>query len=616
MKNKLGLLLSLFLLLAFAQLIKISFVQSKEQEIPSINSSFNNKKNITEEKNYREGEVIVKYKNKEKLEEKLENINKGETKKNLTSINKDISERKITLLKSEEKNTDDLIKELKNDENIESVEPNYLREFSFVPDDTYFIPYQWSHLNAGQKIYGTTGTVDADTDITEAWDIEESSATQMIVAVLDSGVFYSHPDLTANMWDGSSCVDEDNSSIVGGCPNHGWDFENDDNDPNDDLGHGTRVASIIGSTSGNSTGIAGISRYNNIKVMALRFGSDVFTEIDGINFAKNNGAKVINGSFSGTGYSNLEKNAIDSFDGIFVAASGNGSGDGVGDNNDILHQYPCDYTSENIICVAASDQNDTLADFSNYSISSVDLAAPGVNIIGIENYPDEDYASGYILGDGTSFATPLVTGTVGLLYAHNPTASTSTIKDSLLKSSDHLANLSGKTVCSRRLNTNKSLLSIINETIPPETCAYPVYRFWSDAKQGHFFTINASEKDFIIANDYSWKYEGVAYKTFRENTLKTTPIYRFWSDAKQHHFFTASALEKNYVIANDHSWTYEGIAYYAYSTQQSETTPVYRFWSDTKQGHFFTSSASEKDFIITNDSSWNYEGIAWYVPIN
>ena len=141
-----------------------------------------------------------------------------------------------------------------------------------------------------------------------------------------------------------------------------------------------------------------------------------------------------------------------------------------------------------------------------------------------------------------------------------------------------------------------------------------VYRFWSNGKQGHFFTQSATEGNSIIANDPSWTYEGVAYSTFGSQETNTTPIYRFWSNSKQHHFFTASQAEKESIEANDHSWAYEGISYYAYATEKANTTAVYRFWSQAKQGHFFTISQAEKESIEANDPSWHYEGIAWYVP--
>ena len=149
----------------------------------------------------------------------------------------------------------------------------------------------------------------------------------------------------------------------------------------------------------------------------------------------------------------------------------------------------------------------------------------------------------------------------------------------------------------------------------PSPIEAPVYRFWSNAKKHHFFTISAPEKDTIIATDPSWHYEGIAYNAFTTSDATLTPVYRFWSDAKQGHFFTVSSEEKDNIIATDPSWRYEGIAYYAYATEQPNTQPVYRFWSDAKQGHFFTVSSAEKDSIIATDPSWHYEGISWYVPM-
>ena len=154
---------------------------------------------------------------------------------------------------------------------------------------------------------------------------------------------------------------------------------------------------------------------------------------------------------------------------------------------------------------------------------------------------------------------------------------------------------------------------ISGETCVGSTCN--IYRFWSNSKQGHFFTISKAEANNVIAYDSSWAFEGEAYKSFNTQEANTSPIYRFWSNSKQHHFFTVSEAEKDFIIANDSSWSYEGIAYYAYATEQASSTPVYRFWSQQKQGHFFTISASEKDSIIANDHSWSYEGIAWYVPV-
>jgi len=154
-------------------------------------------------------------------------------------------------------------------------------------------------------------------------------------------------------------------------------------------------------------------------------------------------------------------------------------------------------------------------------------------------------------------------------------------------------------------------------TLPPVYHS-PVYRFWSDTYRGHFFTISAEEKDYIIANypPHIWKYEGIAYYAYTTATSGASPVYRFWSDTYFGHFFTISSAEKDYIIATYPSniWRYEGIAWYAFTTPISGTSPVYRFWSDTYKHHFFTISADEKDYIIATypPDIWRYEGIAWY----
>ncbi|HEX8974735.1 MAG TPA: fibronectin type III domain-containing protein [Patescibacteria group bacterium] len=146
--------------------------------------------------------------------------------------------------------------------------------------------------------------------------------------------------------------------------------------------------------------------------------------------------------------------------------------------------------------------------------------------------------------------------------------------------------------------------------------ASPVYRFWSNVKQHHFFTISETEKNYVIANDPSWQYQGIAWYAYVSQQPNSAPVHRFWSASKQGHFFTISEAEKNSVIATDPSWQYQGIAWYAYVSQQPNSAPVHRFWSETKQGHFFTISEAEKNYVIANDPSWQYQGIAWYTPLN
>jgi C1A family cysteine protease len=156
---------------------------------------------------------------------------------------------------------------------------------------------------------------------------------------------------------------------------------------------------------------------------------------------------------------------------------------------------------------------------------------------------------------------------------------------------------------------------------PTSGATSSVYRFWSDQKQGHFYTASESEKDYVIANypSYIWKYEQVGYKCFSSQQSGTVPLYRFWSDQKQGHFYTASESEKDYVIAHypEYIWKYERIAFYVYPVGYTgPATTVYRFWSDRNQHHFYTTSAAERDYVIDNypDDVWMYEREAYKVP--
>jgi subtilisin family serine protease len=564
----------------------------------------------TEQKksDYVDGEVIVKYKNGKKKKAALEKIRSFSDGKNL-AIKDQFDDLDMAVLKSEKKSTADLLDDLKNDAAVEYAEPNYLRQLAHVPNDDYFSD-QWAHRNTGQDVQGTSGTADADMDTSEMWDTENSGASDTIIAVLDDGADYSDSDMAANMWDGSaSCKSNTGATISGGCPYHGWDYDDNDNDPfyQD---HGGFIASVIASVTDNSDGIAGLSRFNHNKVMAVRFGLDVASEIKGINFAKNNGAKIINASFTGDYFSQSEKDAIDAFSGIVVAASGNGGADEIGDDVGIAPQYPCSYTSSNLICVGSSDQNDALSDFSNYSASSVDIVAPGENIIGL-------YDGTYYVGNGTSFATPYVAGTAGVLWSQDPSASTSTIKNTLLRSSDHKPGLSGKIACGRRLNADTALVNMQNSTVPEEICRSPLYRFANLTNGAYLYTLSESEKSYIIISLSSiWRYEGLKFYVYATQQTDTVPAYRFANLKNGAYLYTISESEKINIINNlADTWRYEGLKFYVYATQQTGTVPVYRFANLNNGAYLYTISESEKANIIANLSDiWRFEGTKYYTP--
>jgi len=261
-----------------------------------------------------------------------------------------------------------------NDPNVEYAEPNYYRHSAVTPNDTHFSRL-WGLHNTGQDVNSVSGTADADIDAPEAWDIITGSSS-VVVAVIDGGVDYNHPDLSANIWTNTgeingNGIDDDVNGYIDDI--RGWDFANSNNDPIDSDGHGTHVAGIIAALGNNAVGVAGVGW--TTKIMVLRFDNTVATEVEAIEYANAMGAHVINLSVSGPGYSQAEKDAIDASSAVVVCAAAN---DGI--DIDTTPYYPASLTSTNIIAVAATDQDDNLTSFSNFGTTSVDLAAPGTNI--------------------------------------------------------------------------------------------------------------------------------------------------------------------------------------------------------------------------------------------
>ena len=309
---------------------------------------------------------------------------------------------------------------------VEYAEPDYIVRPTAVPNDQ-FIGLQWGVNNTGQSIRGITGVADADIDGFEAWDTRTSAAS-IIVAVLDSGVQWSHPDLDGNIWSNAdeipgNGIDDDNNGFVDDV--RGWDFFDNDNNPDDPDGHGTHCAGTIGAEGNNGIGVAGVAW--DVQIMPLRFigpfGGSTSDAIAALNYAVANGAQISNNSWGGGGFSTALRDAISDAGAaghLFVAAAGNN-----GVNTDSSAHYPSSYTNDNIISVAAIDNRDARASFSNFGASSVDLGAPGVDIASTYS------GSSYVWSSGTSMAAPHVSGAAAVLWAANPTWTYTQVRDRL-----------------------------------------------------------------------------------------------------------------------------------------------------------------------------------------
>ncbi|MEQ8384127.1 MAG: S8 family serine peptidase [Coleofasciculus sp. A1-SPW-01] len=343
---------------------------------------------------------------------------------------------------------------------IEYIEPNYTISLNTtIPNDSEFNQL-WGLNNTGQ----TGGTSDADIDALEAWD--RATGNNVVVGIIDTGVDYTHPERINNMWTNpgeifGDGIDNDGNGYIDDY--YGWDFANNDSDPWDDEGHGTHVAGTIAAEGNNNSGVIGVAP--DAQIMALKFlnssgSGTTFNAIQAIEYATMMGANLTNNSWGGGGYSQGLYDAIAAAGQagqLFIAAAGNGGFDGIGDNNDITPHYPSNYDLDNIISVAATDHNDNLASFSNYGVTSVDLGAPGVNIY--STIPGEGYAS----YNGTSMATPHVSGVAALIWSQNPQLTASEVKNQILSTVDPISSLQGNTVTGGRLNANNAL----NPTTPP-----------------------------------------------------------------------------------------------------------------------------------------------------
>ena len=285
----------------------------------------------------------------------------------------------------------DALEELAAEPEVEIVQPNYIYRITDIPRDPRF-DQQWGMLNTGQRINDPRGAVSGvpgiDMNLLPLWDLT-TDCRSVPVAVIDTGVNYNHQDLAANMWDGSGCPQDYECS----CTLHGCDFVGDGGeDPMDRNGHGTHVAGIIAAVADNGLGVAGVcwqARVMAVRVMAAD-GAGTSEDISqGMRFAADAGARVINMSLGGSGPDPILLEAarhIRRAGAILVAAAGNDGAD-----TDREFQHPGCFDLDNVINVAAITPRGQLASFSNFGAVSVDVAAPGVSVLsayaGVEEYP-------------------------------------------------------------------------------------------------------------------------------------------------------------------------------------------------------------------------------------
>jgi hypothetical protein len=384
---------------------------------------------------------------------------------------------------------------------VEYAEENAIGHFfETIPNDDYF-DLQWALKNNQDK----------DIDATDAWDIFNGSS-QIVVAVIDTGVDYSHKDLQANIWVNEDEIpgngkDDDNNGYIDDV--HGYDFYEKDPYPFGSDDHGTHVAGIIGAVGNNDEGIAGVNW--NVKIMVLRNGTKdkwiTSATIQSIDYAIENDAHLSNNSYGTTQYNSPLYWAIHramyweygSGGKLFVAAAGN-TDQFPDPDNDRTPIYPASYNLDNIISVCATDSNDNLAYFSHYGRNTVDIGAPGWSILSTIRYGYYDYKS------GTSMSAPHVAGLAALIWGKCPLLKWQTAKNRLMNKVDHLTSLENKTVSEGRINAYKAIYDpsppISPSNLNGASTAWTMINIWwqdnsSDEAGFEIQRKKSSENDFL-----------------------------------------------------------------------------------------------------------------------
>jgi len=349
------------------------------------------------------------------------------------------------------------LEKLRKDPAVLYAEPNYKIKKAIFPNDTYF-GKQWGLTNISAPV---------------AWEITQGG--NIIVAVIDSGIDYTHQDLVSNLWVNpgevpGNGIDDDNNGYIDDI--YGINIVAGNGDPMDDDSdsHGTHVAGIIGAVGNNGVGISGVAW--QVKLMAVKVldntgWGNVADVVEGISYAIEHGARILNASWTLENYSQALKDILAEADkkGILcVTAAGN-----EGRDNDKRPVYPASFNLDNIIAVAASDDENVLSTFSNYGTTTVDVAAPGVDIYSTIRNNDYGFLS------GTSMATAFVSGTAALIWCYNPVLSQYEVKGKIINGVDRFPSLEEKLISGGRVNVYNSLTNSLTPSlfnIQPST-VYP-----------------------------------------------------------------------------------------------------------------------------------------------
>ena len=412
---------------------------------------------------YVDGELLIQFAegtSDDAKQKALDKVKGQSIEKILTKAMERAGKKEGVLLVKVDKDVLDAIANLENTSGVEFAEPNFIYTHTAMATDPYFTNGSlWGMYGPATSPANQFGS-----NAAAAWAAGNTGSASVYIGIIDEGVQLTHPDLAGQVWtnpnDPVNGVDNDGNGLVD--DTNGWDFANNDRTiydggkrgSSDD--HGTHVAGTIGGKANNGTGVVGVNW--NVTLISAKFlganggtTANAIKAVDYLTNLKNRGLNVVasNNSWGGGGYSQALFDAIGRANtaGImFIAAAGNS-----GTDNDATASYPANYNLPNVISVAAIDRNGALASFSQYGLTTVDIGAPGVGVFSTTAF------NTYSSYNGTSMATPHVTGAVALYASTHSGASVAQIRNAILSSAVPTASLSGKTVTGGRLDANAAL---------------------------------------------------------------------------------------------------------------------------------------------------------------
>lgn len=493
---------------------------------------------------YAEGEIIVRYKPEVASDSRKYQVATSRTKDKIRPKKvKDIGSKSLGGIQyirlPSNMSVEEAVEIYTNDHDVLWAQPNYIYRLATVPNDPRFAE-QWGLNNTGQIVNNQpAGTLGSDIHASVAWDAFTGpvGSNEVLIAVVDTGIDYSHPDLQPNIWINSgemgtdsqgrdkrtNGVDDDNNGMVDDW--HGWNLIDRNGNTTDDGGHGTAMAGIIGAVGNNGAGICGINW--NVKIVPVKiFNSEgVATDywiMQGMARAiEDANAHIISNSWvEGDPPDHYVRDFINQNpDVLFIFAAGNCNnnpaetcycGNWAYRNNDDTSNpcraFPASYTSANIISVASSDQNDNLAFHSHYGATSVDLAAPGTNIT--STVPVS--LGSYHVEDGTSPATAMVSGVAGLIKSVSPDASPATIKSAILQGVDTRNSLNGLVASGGRLNAKNSI-NLVSVTVKPKPDFVADIIHGTDPLTVHF----TDRSDGVKIDTWNWDFGNGNYASVK-----------------------------------------------------------------------------------------------------